>query len=83
MYGNATITDDATLSQNARVYEFASVENMSCVSEDARICGKAKITECSQVLGNSYVDEGRITGTVDYYGDTSPHRKKGSGMELG
>jgi UDP-3-O-[3-hydroxymyristoyl] glucosamine N-acyltransferase len=71
------------VTQNARVYEEASVGNMSCVSENARICGRAKITECSQVLGNSYVDEGRITGTVNYYGDTSLDRKKGSGMELG
>jgi UDP-3-O-[3-hydroxymyristoyl] glucosamine N-acyltransferase len=49
VYENAMITDDALISENAKIF------GSSFISDNARITGNAKIYDCTKVYHNSYI----------------------------
>ena len=62
VYDNACVYNDARLSDNSRVYDNACVYGTSCVYDDARVYGNARVYGTARVT-----DDACVCGTARVY----------------
>ena len=71
VYGNARVSGDARISDDAWVYGNAQVYGNACVSDDARVYGDAQVSGNAQVLNRHSVvwfsNVGTENGTLTVY----------------